>query len=392
MSASPPVIAASDPNSAIEVIPVRDRYDLDAFLSVPHALYRDDPHWIAPLYMERRQALSERNPFFRHARWRAWLACADGQPIGRISAQIDQLHLDRYQDATGFFGSIEAPDRPEVFHALFEHAERWLRDNGMRRARGPFNLNINQESGLLVEGFDSPPYVMMGHARPWYGSHIEALGYRGAMDLLAYQIAVPYTPSTALETLRKRFSGRIRLRPFDRRRAREDLEVLRDIFNDAWSDNWSFVPYTVEEFQAMGKELLLLVPDGFIQIAEVGGEPAAFMVVLPNVNEAIADLGGRLLPFGWAKLLWRLKVRHPRSVRTPLMGVRRKYHGSPLGPTLAYSVIDAALAPSLARGVERAELSWILEDNRDMRRIIERIGGVVSKRYRMYDKDLAADA
>lgn len=375
-----------------EIRPVSGQRGLDEFIDAPRAIYGDDPHWVQPLRMERREALSAKNPFFQHARWQPWVAYRDGRPVGRISAQVDQLHLDRYRDDTGFFGMIEAPDEPELFKALFDTAERWLRDQGMKRARGPFNLNVNQESGLLVEGFDSPPYVMMGHARPWYGPRIEALGYRGAQDLLAYDIAVPYTPSVALETLRKRFSNRIRLRPFDRRRMREDLEILRDIFNDAWSENWSFVPYTEAEFQAMGKELLMLVPTELIQIAEVGGEPAAFMVVLPNINEAISDLRGRLLPFGWAKLLWRLKVRHPRSVRTPLMGVRRKYHGNPLGPTLAYSVIDAALAPTLARGVTRAELSWILEDNRDMRRIIERIGGTVSKRYRMYDKDLHTDA
>ncbi len=371
------------------IIPVADRRTLNDFIETPWSLYRDDPHWVPPLRFERRDALSPKNPYFEHARWRAWVACRDGRPIGRISAQIDRLHLERYRDDTGFFGMIEAPDEPEVFQALFTVAEDWLREQGMRRARGPFNLSVNQESGLLVDGFDSPPYVMMGHARPWYGPRIEALGYRGAQDLLAYDIAVPYRPSAALETLRRRFARRIRLRPLDRRRWRADLEILRDIFNDAWSDNWSFVPYTRAEFEAMGKELLMLVPREFIQIAEVGGEPAAFMVVLPNINEAIADLDGRLLPFGWLKLLWRLKLRHPRSVRTPLMGVRRKYHGGPLGATLAYSVIDACLAPTLARGVHRAELSWILEENRDMRGIIERIGGTVSKRYRMYDKVLA---
>jgi hypothetical protein len=161
------------------------------------------------------------------------------------------------------------------------------------------------------------------------------------------------------------------------------------VFNDAWSENWGFVPFTREEFVAVGREMLMLIPTDFIQIAEVDGEPAAFIVLLPNINEAIADLNGRLLPFGWAKLLWRLKVRYPQSGRVPLMGVRRAFHHTRLGPGLAFAVIDAVRQPALREGFREVELSWILDDNEGMRNIIENIGGAVSKRYRMYEKPLA---
>jgi hypothetical protein len=181
----------------------------------------------------------------------------------------------------------------------------------------------------------------------------------------------------------------VALRPLRRKRADEDLEILRDIFNDAWSRNWGFVPFTAEEFNAVGREMLMLIPDDFIHIAEVDGRPSAFIVLLPNINEAIADLNGRLLPFGWAKLLWRLKVRSPGSGRVPLMGVRREYHNTRLGPGLAFLVIDAIRRAAVGAGMREVEMSWILADNMGMRNIIESIGGTVSKRYRMYEKMLS---
>jgi hypothetical protein len=181
----------------------------------------------------------------------------------------------------------------------------------------------------------------------------------------------------------------VTLRALRRQRAAEDLEILRDIFNDAWSRNWGFVPFTREEFSAVGREMLMLIPDDFIHIAEVDGRPAAFIVLLPNLNEVIADLAGRLLPFGWAKLLWRLKVRFPHTGRVPLMGVRREYHNTRLGPGLAFLVIDAIRRAAVGAGMHEVEMSWILADNMGMRNIIESIGGTVSKRYRMYEKSLS---
>ena len=372
----------------LHILAVSDRNGLDDFIAVPFAIYRSDPNWVPPLRFERRQALAPAQPLSEHAQWQLWVAYRDGKPIGRISAQIDQLHLDRYHDQTGFFGFLEAPDDPAVFNALFATAEAWLREHGMARVRGPFSLSVNQESGLLVEGFDTPPYLMMGHATRYYERRLLDLGYAGVKDLLAYEMGLPFSRPSNLENLLVRFAKDIHVRPFNRARKAADLEVLRDLFNDAWSENWSFVPFTEAEFAAIGTELLPLIPADFIQIAEIDGEPVAFMAFMPNINEAIADLGGKLLPFAWAKLLWRLKVRFPKSVRVSLMGVRKRFHHTRLGPTLAYAVIKAGLPAALRMGVERAEMSWILEDNQGMRNIIESLGGEISKRYRMFDKAL----
>jgi len=372
----------------LQILAVTDRRGLDDFIEVPFSIYRNDPNWVPPLRFERREALARTQPLSEHAQWQLWVAYRDGKPIGRISAQVDRLHLDQHHDQTGFFGFLEAPDEPMVFNALFATAEAWLREHGVIRVRGPFSLNINQETGLLVEGFETPPYLMMGHATRYYERRLLDLGYVGVKDMLAYEMGVPFEAQRSLENLLSRFADQIHVRPFDRSRKAADLEVLRDLFNDAWSENWSFVPFTEAEFAAIGKELLPLIPADFIQIAEIDGEPVAFMAFMPNINEAIADLAGKLLPFGWARLLWRLKVRFPRSVRVSLMGVRKRFHHTRLGPTLAYAVIKAGLPAALRMGVKRAEMSWILEDNQGMRNIIENLGGYITKRYRMFDKAL----
>jgi hypothetical protein len=367
---------------------VQNGKQLRDFLQLPATLYAGDPNWIAPLGLEQRQRYSKKNPFFQHAKWCAWIAYRGRQAVGRISAQIDELHLARYGDDTGHFGSLEAEDDPEVFSALLESAQRWLRSEGMQRITGPFNLSINEECGLLVEGFDTPPCVMMGHARPFYGQQIEALGFHKAKDLLAYHTAPDFDAPQVMRTLAQRAADRVRVRPLNRKALHSELQLLRDIFNDAWSENWGFVPFTEAEFNEVGKAMTLLLDDDFVQIAEVDGEAAAMIIGLPNVNEAIRDLNGRLFPFGWAKLLWRLKVRYPRSARIPLMGVRKKYQHSRLGPTLAFMIIDALRGPVIQRGIREVEMSWILEDNSGMRNIIESLGGIAYKRYRLYEKHL----
>ena len=372
----------------LEIVPVEGRAALRDFVNVAWAVYADDPAWIPPLKAERLQHLSAKNPFFAHARWRAWLALRQGRPVGRISAQIDQLVLDRRSPSCGHFGMLEGMDDQTLFAALLDTAENWLRSEGMVCVRGPFNLSINEECGLLVEGFDTPPYVMMGHARPWYGAYIEARGYRPAKDLLAYEIHPAFDTPPVMARLLSKTRRQATVRRLDRRRLGEELEILRDIFNDAWSGNWGFVPFTSAEFHEIGRILALLVDQDFIKIAEIDGEPVAFMVALPNINEVIADLDGRLLPLGWAKLLWRLKVRHPRTARIPLMGVRRRFHNSYLGPGLAFLVIEEVRQGLIRRGIENVEMSWILEDNEGMRNIIETIGGRLTKRYRIYEKDL----
>lgn len=372
----------------LRVVPVASGRDLWRFIDVVYSIYRDDPAWIAPLRLERRLHLSHHNPFFEHGEWQGWIAWRDGQPVGRISAQVDRLHRERHGAGTGHFGLLEAVDDADVFAALFDAAESWLRARGTGVVTGPFNLSINQECGLLVEGFSRPPVVMMPHGRPWYGPHVEARGYVPARDLLAYWVRTDFTPPRVMESLLRRYGPAVTLRTLRRDRMAEELEILRDLFNDAWSGNWGFVPFTRAEFAEIGASLKLLVPDDFVQIAELGGEPVAFIATLPNVNEAAADLGGHLLPFGWAKLLWRIRRGRVHTGRVPLMGVRRRFQNSPQGIALAFLVIQAVKQALYRRGIHEVEMSWILDDNKGMRHILELIGSDLYKRYRVYTKTL----
>ncbi|MGB5211960.1 MAG: N-acetyltransferase [Gammaproteobacteria bacterium] len=382
----------SSRHESLRIEPVTDRRSLKTFIRLPWTVYRNDPNWVPPLMLERKQAFSPKNPFFQHAKWQAWIAYRGEQAVGRISAQIDQLYLERHQDATGFFGCIEAIDDRGVFELLLRTAENWLHDQGMRRVRGPFSLSVNQEAGLLVDNFDTPPFLMMGHALPYYGPAIENAGYAGAKDLVAYQLTPQFEAPKVMEALCARIGKNVVMRSFRRKEKHAELEMMRDIFNDAWSENWSFTPFTQEEFRNIGDELLPLIPDDFIQIAELKGEAVAFIVLMPNVNEAIADLNGRLLPFGWARLLWRLKVRFPTTGRVALMGVRRNLHNTRLGPALAFMTIRALHPATLRMNLNDVELSWILEDNQGIRSIIESLGGRLTKRYRVYEKDLPMNA
>ena len=375
-------------NVSIAVDVVTESKALRQFLALPHRIYASDPAWIAPLNFMKREQLSDANHFFEHARWRAWVAYKNDIPVGRITAQIDEMHLQQHDDAVGYFGMLEADDDPALFSALFAAAEDWLRSEGIEQVRGPFNMHVNEEVGLLVDGFFTPPYVLMGHAREWYGAAVEAQGYVGVKDLLAYQVHPDFEAPRVMERLASRVSQRVTTRPVRRKKLLEDARIMLDIFNDAWQNNWGFVPLAEADWFETVSTLMKLMPDDYIQIAEYDGEPVAFIVALPNLNEAAHDLGGRLLPFGWAKLLWRLKVRHPKTARVPLMGVKQNFQHSRLGPTLAFMVIDAVRKALHARGVKDVEMGWILEDNDGMRSIIETIGGVAYKRYRVYQKDL----
>lgn len=374
--------------SGLVVQRVSGRKQLKRFIAFPQRIYAGDPNWVAPLWFEQLHRFSEKNPFFEHARWQAWVVLLGSRIVGRISAQIDDLYRDTQCEDAGFFGLIEAEDDPAVFRLLFETAENWLRDQGMKKIRGPFNLSINEECGLLIDGFQKPPFIMMGHAPGYYGDRIEGVGYRKAKDLLAYELDPDFDAPGIMRRLLRGFGEKIQIRQLRRKRLQDDLDILRDIFNDSWSDNWGFTPFTEAEFSDMGELLTLLVDDDFIQIAEIDGRPVAMIVVFPDINRVIKDLNGRLLPFGWLKLWWRLKIKYPDAARCILMGVRKEYQKSRLGPTLAFMVIDAARKALVRRGIKIVEMSWILEDNEGMKGILEAMGGDPYKRYRIYEKSL----
>lgn len=376
----------------IRIEKVQDKRELKAFICFPASLYRDDPNWIEPLHLEREEHLSKKNPGSEHIEWQAWVAKKDNNIVGRITAQIDTLHRELYGDDTGHFGMIDAIDDPEVFSALFAEAEAWLKSKGATKITGPFSLNINQESGLLIDGFDTPPSTMMPHGKPYYADHLTQLGYNQGIDLLAYwmkRLDLNFSPSLTKLMDQVRKNKKLTIRQLNRKNFAQEMQVLREIFNSGWQHNWGFVPFTEHEFATMGDQLKFLVPDDMIHIAEIDAVPCAFIVGMPNINEAAADLNGRLLPFGWLKLLWRLKVSGIRTARVPLMGVRKEYQFSRIGPIIALLLIEALRDPFAKHNIDALEMSWILESNTGMRTILEKIGAVSYKRYRLYEKQLS---
>ena len=373
----------------LAIVPVTSKAELQRFIRVPMRLNAGDPAYIAPLIFERQESLTAKgNPFFEHADVQFWLAVRDGRDVGRISAQIDHLN-PQTAEGVGHFGLIAAEDDGSVFEALFGAAEAWLRAKGCRAALGPVNLSTNEEVGLLVEGGDTPPMFMMSHDPRYVGPRIEAQGYDRVKDIYAYLCSVADDlPDPILRRIRKGPPEGVTLRTLDMKRFDEEVATLTGILNDAWSGNWGFTPTTEAETQALASTLKLLIDRRLTWFAEIDGEAAGFIILLPNINEAIADLGGRLFPFGWAKLLWRLKVKGPKTGRVPLMGVKRKFAGSLRGQLLPFLLIDAAAQAARKLGYERYELSWVLEDNLPMRRICDAGGAKVYKTYRLFQKAL----
>lgn len=372
----------------LSITEVSGRRDLTSFIRLPGELAKDDPHWIEPLHFERRRFLTPKtNPFFEHADVKLWLAQRSGKVVGRISAQVDH-NMPLHEGAqVGMFGMLDGEDA-EVIAALLNTAEGWLKVQGVKWVRGPFSLSINHSSGVLVDGFDTPPQVMMDHNGPQLGPAIELNGYAKARDLLAYRLNVSKGLNDQMRSLATRKFKGLKIRPLERKRFAEEIRTVMDIFNDAWGDNWGFVPLTEAETAAMAQELKPILPNDFVQIAEINGEPVGFIVLLPNINEAMRGLNGRLFPFGWARFLWRLKVTGFRSTRVPLMGVRKTAAKSMIGKLIPLRLIYALHEPSMSRGVEELEMSWLLEENTAVRKFVESIGSTVYKTYRVYEKQL----
>lgn len=375
---------------ALTIEPVASKAALKRFIRLPMRLNAGDPAWIPPLISEREAAFTPKNPFFDHAEVQFWIACRDGRDVGRISAQIDALAPNDPARPAGHFGLIAAEDDPEVFALLLSTAEAWLKARGCKVVLGPFNLSVNEEVGLLVDGFDTPPMVLMGHDPAYTGGRIEEQGYAKAKDVYAYLCKMSDDiPPGILRRVRRGPAAGVKLRMLDMSRYDEEVVAMTDVLNDAWSGNWGFTPTTEAETDQLGKSLRAVIEPKMIWFAEIDGETAGFVVLLPNVNEAIADLGGRLAPFGWAKLLWRLKVARVKSVRIPLMGVKRKFADTLRGQMLPFQLMDAGATQARALGYQTYELSWILEDNAPMNRICVSLGGRIYKTYRIYEKALA---
>jgi hypothetical protein len=331
-----------------------------------------------------------KNPWFEHAEAAFFLAEQSGRPVGRISAQVDQLVQDKMGQGTGQWGMFEAESK-EVADALLARAEQWLKGKGMSSSLGPFSLSIWDEPGLLVFGFDHSPTLMMGHNSPAYQAWVEAAGYKGVKDLLTFDLSVirPMPPLVQRIVASGERNARIRIRKVDKSRFDEEAALILSILNDAWSDNWGFIPLTDSEIAFAGKKLRPVVHEELIRVAELDGEPVAFMMTLPNINELIRDLDGRLFPFGWAKLLWRLRRPKITTMRVALMGVVKRLQSSRLASQLAFMMIEYTRRDAVRFWpVHRSEIGWVLDDNAGMRSIAEAIDSKLNRIYRVYEKPL----
>ena len=376
--------------TTIEIVPVRTPAEVNRFIKLPAKMHANDKSFVPPLTMERQDALSpKKNPYFAHAETQLWLARKDGRDVGRISAQIDKLVKD---PAVGHFGMICAEDDGAVFAALFDTAESWLRARGKTHILGPFNLSINEETGLLVDGFDTPPMMLMPHDARHVAAQVEARGYSKAKDLIAYLYDIEHElPAAARRMIGPRKPAALTVRNLDPKRYLEEFDTVTAIFNDAWSQNWGFIPFTEAEIAHMAKSLKMFIDPKCVAIVELHGKAVGFGIALPNLNEMIADFGGSLFPFNWAKLMLRLR-RGTKTARVPLMGISRSISGELAGAIAPFLAIDTMRQGLRAKGVKQVELSWILEDNRPMRHIIESLGASAYKTYRVYEKTLTSHA
>lgn len=379
--------------SGLRLRPIVTASDRRRFVDLVWDVYRSDPYWVPPLKDEMLGLITPgKNPWFEHAEAAFWLAERDGRPVGRISAQIDRLVLDEMGPGTGQWGMFELVDgEEEAGPLLIATAETWLKERGMTRALGPFSLSIWDEPGVLVQGFDQPPTAMMGHHRPRYAALIEAAGYAGIKDLSTYDLAIhePMPPMIQRLIAAGARSPRIKLRSVDKSRFDSEARVILSLLNDAWSDNWGFIPLTDSEIAYAGKKLKPIIYENLVYICELDGEPAAFMITIPDINELIRDLDGRLFPFGWAKLLWRLRKPRVNRVRVPLMGVAKHLQSSRIASQLAFMMIEKCRQVSVENyGATHGEIGWVLDDNKGMISIADLSGAKVNKVYRIFEKAL----
>ena len=380
----------------IHIRPVLTKADKIAFVDLPYRLYAADPNWVPPLKSDVMATITPgKNPWFGHGEAQLFLAERAGRVVGRISAHLDHLALKQPPEqgmgpGVGNWGFFEAEDA-EVAQALIAAAENWLRDKKMVRALGPLSLSIWEEPGLLVQGHDHPPTVLMGHHNSAYGAWIEAAGYGGVKDLYTYHIPidVPFPPLVQRIVASGERNDRIVIRKVNKDNFDAEAAIILSILNDAWSGNWGFVPITDAEVAHTGKQLKPIVFNDLIRIAEVDGEPVAFMMTWPDINEKIGTFGGTLFPFNWAKLLWWLRAPKVRSMRVPLMGVVKRLQATRMASQLAFMLVTYIREDAVSKfGASRGEFGWVLDDNGPMRSVGEAINGEINKVYRIYEKQL----
>ena len=376
------VRGAAAGDAGVEVRACDTRAEREGFIRFPWQIYRGNPVWVPPLFMERRDFLSPaKNPFFKHAEVRLFMAFRDGRPAGRIAA-IEDRNYNKFQGTrTAAWGLFECVDDEAVARALLDAVRAWARPRGLVQLLGPLSFSTNHECGLLLDAYDEPPYLLTTYNPPYYPRLVEACGQRKAKDLFAWRLDVTRPVPERVQRLAEKFRKRedLTVRPIDLKDMAGEIEKIKRIYNDAWEQNWGAVPMTDDEFHHMAKDMKQLVVPELFLMAEVRGEPVAFAMTLPDVNRALAKIDGRLFPFGLVKLLWHM--RKIRAARLIALGIRKGFRKRG---------IDAVLYNDTQKNAQRlgyleGEISWTLEDNDLINRAIGMMGATRSKTYRVYE-------
>ncbi|MEM9374932.1 MAG: hypothetical protein AAGA72_01840 [Pseudomonadota bacterium] len=379
----------------VSVKKVENTRDIKRFIDLPYRAYHGEPNWRAPLRIERQDHFDpKKNSTLSRLQPSYFLATRDGVAVGRIASFVNPDHLQNHNDATGHFGFLDTLGASDVetVESLLEAAEQDLRAKGMSRIGGPYNFSVNDECGLLVDGFETPPSVMMPYGRRKLPTIIEGAGYQKAMDMYAFRYRMDETFSTPdfVARVKKRSDAdpRITVRPLNMSRLYQDIALIVGIFNDAWSDNWGFLPISDEEAKFLADSMKPILVSESLWIAFVDDEPVSFTLMIPNLNEATLGLDGRLLPFGWAMLLYRIKVRGIKSARIPLAGTRKAFHKTRRGMKATVGAWEACLSAQHERGIREIEFSWVLENNKDLLGLADIYDCERYKTYRIYEKAL----
>lgn len=382
---------ASVPTRRCRILPVQSRRDHRRFIDFPYRLYRNAPHWVPPLRLDVAGRLSpKKNPFFAHGRLQAFLAVDDaGDVVGRIAGIVNGQHLEKHDDKVGFFGFFECEERYETAAMLLDAAAAWIRNQGLTAMRGPTNPTLNDIAGLLVGGFDRKPFLLMPYNWPYYEEYLLRWGLGRVMTMWAYYLHYKFV---RMERLRRgaaivhRRNPGLSIRTVDMSRFDEEVRTVREIFNEAWADNWGFVPITEAELAYLARELKHILDPRLLFFVEKEGEPVAFVLSLPNVNRALHGIrNGRLLPFGILKLLATMKLGDVHEIRVVLMGVRKQYQGRALDVLAVLETIEKGTG----YGYESCEMGWVLDTNHVLRNLLESMGSVEDKEYALYEKRLA---
>jgi len=376
---------------SVEVRPVQSQSDLMRFIKLPWRLYRNSPRWVPPLISERKHHLDrDKNPFFQHAEAEYFLAWRDGEPVGRISAQVDQRLNEFQHNDWGLWGFFEVEDDPEIANALLSTAEGWLRERGRDNMVGPMDFTTNHECGLLVEGFERPPQILENWHHPYYGALIEGYGLTKVMDLYKWELDIadrekmlPIMFELA-DQVEPKYG--VKVRPMRKRDFENEVRAFMEVYNSAWEHNWGFVPLTDAELESYAKELRPILDENWAWIAESeDGKVVGAALSIPDYNQVLAKLNGRLLPFGWAKAL--LARRKIDSVRVFALGVKRDWQHTGVAAKFYVEHFNSASRTPQTWG----EMGWILETNTGMNRGMEAMNGRIVKRYRLYEKPLTED-